>query len=102
MVANTKIDELDLTDDRTRELHAEIRSLRGELQAVTEELAAEKAGARSERSGDGITVCDDDHRPPADRNIYVFEDEDETGLAFDDFFAAPDPHLDKVRGFLLD
>lgn len=35
-------------------------------------------------------------------NVYVFDDHDETRVAFDEFFANPDPHLDKVRGFLLD
>ena len=35
-------------------------------------------------------------------NVYVFDDHDEGRAAFDEFFAKPDPHLDKVRGFLLD
>ncbi|MEM9653438.1 MAG: hypothetical protein AAGA65_15185 [Actinomycetota bacterium] len=35
-------------------------------------------------------------------NVYVFDDQDETRVAFDEFFNEPDPHLDKVRGFLLD
>ncbi|MEM7272031.1 MAG: hypothetical protein AAF547_03025 [Actinomycetota bacterium] len=38
----------------------------------------------------------------SDGNIYVFDDQDATGIAFDEFFANPDPDLDKVRGFLLD
>lgn len=36
------------------------------------------------------------------QNVYVFDDEDESRDAFDEFFATPDPHLEKVRGFLLD
>ncbi|MGB5757921.1 MAG: hypothetical protein WBM50_13475 [Acidimicrobiales bacterium] len=35
-------------------------------------------------------------------NVYVFDDEDASRVAFDEFFGAHDPHLDKVRGFLLD
>lgn len=35
-------------------------------------------------------------------NVYVFDDGDESTAAFDAFFATPDPHLDKVRRFLLD
>ncbi len=38
----------------------------------------------------------------SDENVYVFDDQDETRVAFDEFFTNPDPHLDKVRGFLLD
>lgn len=38
----------------------------------------------------------------ADENVYVFDDHDESRVAFDEFFSNPDPHLDKVRGFLLD
>lgn len=37
-----------------------------------------------------------------DDSLYVFDDEDASRAAFDEFFATPDPHLDKVRGFLLD
>lgn len=39
---------------------------------------------------------------PATENVYVFDDHDEAREAFDEFFSNPDPHLDKVRGWLLD
>ena len=103
MVANAKFDELDLTDSRNQELHAEIRFLREELQMVTAELAAEKAKRRKrKRSKRGRTDTGDGISIESDENVYVFDDEDETRAAFDDFFSTPDPHLDKVRGFLLD
>lgn len=87
MVANTKSKEL----SRTRELEAEIEQLRDELRVANDRLEIERTEAPRgfRRGGD------------AD-NIYVFDDEDDARDAFDAFFAAPDPHLDKVRGFLLD
>lgn len=75
----------------TEQLEAEIELLRGELRLVSNRLAVEQANRAHARRRAG----------EAD-NIYVFDDDDETRDAFDAFFAAPDPHLDKVRGFLLD
>lgn len=90
VVANINIDELDLTGDRTRELHDEVRFLRNELQVMADRLAS----AESMKQLPDLRSNDE--------NIYVFDEEDEVGAAFDDFFSTPDPHLDKVRGFLLD
>ncbi len=40
-------------------------------------------------------------RVAADRSCEFAED-DESAAAFDQFFNAPDPHLDKIRRFLID
>ncbi len=99
MVVNAKFHDLDLTDSGKQDLHAEIKFLREELQMVTQELAAEKAKRRKrQRKSDKNTRIE----TVSDENVYVFDDEDEVRVAFDDFFSTPDPHLDKVRGFLLD
>jgi hypothetical protein len=98
---------VDVTD-----LATEVEALRAELEAVSAELDIERAHrnilhrtvlrlreGQSEVVNDAIlegAVLDEDG------NIYVFDDEDASVDAFDEFFAAPDPHLDKVRGFLLD
>lgn len=72
-------------------LEAEIEQLRGELQVVNDRLAVEQANGIDARRRAGEA-----------NNIYVFDDDDDAREAFDAFFGAPDPHLDKVRGFLLD
>lgn len=86
MVANTKSKEL----SRTRKLEAEIEQLRDELQSANDKLEIERSDLRGRRRAGELD------------NIYVFDDDDDARDAFDAFFAAPDPHLDKVRGFLLD
>lgn len=87
MVVNTKSKEL----SQTRKLEAEIEQLRDELRSANDKLEIERSVDSRGRRRAG----------EAD-NIYVFDDDDDARDAFDAFFAAPDPHLDKVRGFLLD
>ncbi|MGI9598378.1 MAG: hypothetical protein ACR2QK_19595 [Acidimicrobiales bacterium] len=120
MVGNTKIEQQAPIDDRIR-LEAEVQQLRGLLRDMSERLDAERAHrtvlqravgyatARVralERFELGQTVELDPVGGLSDGkgggNQYVFDDEDESRAAFDEFFAAPDPHLEKVRGFLLD
>ncbi len=105
------------------ELVEEVEQLRSELSAVSEELDIERAHRSvlqravmrfrsvenlsvdelsiDGRKVDGLTVEADRPEVIGD-NVYVFDDEDASRAAFDEFFAAPDPHLEKVRGFLLD
>lgn len=111
-------------------LAAEVEQLRAELEAVSEELEIERAHRHilqravlrlrsvEETGGsgdDGDVLSLDSDRPDKmpdnmpknmpenmPENMYVFDDEDASRAAFDEFFATPDPHLDKVRGFLLD
>jgi len=88
--------------DPADDLVAENRALRAQIDELGQRLVREAArraeleaaldrhGRRATSEGDGLG------------NVYVFGDEDESTDAFDRFFATPDPHLDKVRGFLLD
>ena len=70
-----------------------------------------RGGANSNSSADVLSLREkrrrddkvDEGAPDGqDDSLYVFDDEDASRAAFDEFFATPDPHLDKVRGFLLD
>lgn len=170
MVINARSDELDLTVDRCHALEAEVARLTAQLEAVSAELADERAysaslkrvvdraktrikemeqadrgfsdedlagapgsadptesadtaeaddgvdlsfGKKGRSRGRGAAKAKAKRRSikapkkrrssnRADENVYVFDDHDETRVAFDEFFTNPDPHLDKVRGFLLD
>lgn len=114
MVRNAKIEHAGV---RTRQLEAEIQQLQDRLQDVTDALETERQlkaeleqvvdetaeqVRRFERSQAGPRAGLDLDSPPNPDNVYVFDDEDESRVAFDEFFSAPDPHLEKVRGFLLD
>ncbi len=69
-------------NDRIEELEA---TLEGRVSALW---------ADGDRADAGAELDDSD-------NVYVFDRNDSVGEAFDAFFAEPDPHLDKVRNFLL-
>lgn len=82
-----------------RDLEAENRALRAQLEEMSTRLAREAAHrAELEAALGELRVAGDRARD----NVYVFDDGDDSTDAFDRFFASPDPHLDKVRGFLLD
>jgi DNA gyrase/topoisomerase IV subunit A len=91
------------------DLQQEIQQLRQELRRVRRELLAERSRSGVLRRQIALVMSKvrsaEDRPPQGERpvgNKYVFDDEDAAMTAFDDFFATPDPHLDKVRGFLLD
>ena len=109
MPANARTKDVDLTrdppaegesqnplsqDPASQELEAEIRQLRRELKVMADQLAQQATGAENADQLPNLRS--------ADQNLYVFDDEDEIGVAFDAFFTAPDPGLDKIRSFLLD
>lgn len=124
VVGNVRTQEHAPVDDRGGNLEAQIEQLRAEVRDLSELLLAERAhrtvlqravGYATARAralertegGDSVEVLalgrprgNSIDRDSAD--LYVFDDEDEAGAAFDEFFATPDPHLEKVRGFLLD
>jgi hypothetical protein len=91
-------------DDRGPE--AEIRALRSRLEEVSSQLALAEA-RRAELEATLPAEADAEGDPDGDSdndsdNVYVFAVDDESTDAFDRFFTSPDPHLDKVRRFLLD
>ena len=118
MIARTKSKAQSDTENRHRELVAEIERLRNQVRELSDRLEDERthrrllertvghatARARAFEFADpeqaerllGLDGVDDRG------NVYVFDDEDASRVAFDEFFGAHDPHLDKVRGFLLD
>lgn len=81
---------IDVTD------HRSVSRLPGAVRLVETPIAApaERDDAESEPDRS-------DRRDGRSDNVYVFDDGDSVGEAFDEFFAAPDPHLDKIRRFLL-
>ena len=83
-----------------RDLEAENRALRAELEEVSSRLAREAAHRAELEAALGHPDGGGDAGRPGD--VYVFDDGDQVADDFDRFFASPDPHLDKVRGFLLD
>lgn len=108
VVANIKIQEVAPIVDRSADLEAEIAELQAEVRRLSDRLTEERAHRGVLQRAVGYATARaralDAERESAsiDENMYVFDDEDESRAAFDRFFAAPDPHLDKVRGFLLD
>jgi hypothetical protein len=88
--------------DPADDLAAENRALRARVDELGQRLVREAARraeleAALDRPGRGAMPGGDGLG-----DVYVFADDDESTVAFDRFFATPDPHLDKVRGFLLD
>lgn len=106
-------------------LLAEVKRLQQDLIRVQRDLLAERSRCGMLRRQLGIATAmaramerrqrpdgpqgEDDGRAArlaADRaraaNKYVFEDDDDSVVAFDEYFSTPDPHLEKLRGFLLD
>lgn len=51
---------------------------------------------------DGDTARDEPKSPRPRQTVYEFDEDDEARAAFDAFFGAKDPYLEKVRSFLLD
>ena len=86
MVVTSKVDGR-AGEARLLALQVEVERLRTEVAWLRRQLAVVQVG--------GSVVGQD-------VDLYVFDEGDESGAAFDEFFAAPDPHLEKVRGFLLD
>ncbi len=80
-------------------LQRKVASASAKVQAVEEaDRVATKNGVEiRRRAGKGAEAASETRD-----NVYVFEDDDASRSAFDDFFSAPDPHLEKVRQFLLD
>ncbi len=112
VAANTNTREHELIIDRSLGLQAEVDRLRAQLAGLAEQLMAERfrrneleavvqgwADAGIDRSVDPPLAASP---ASSDGNVYVFEEQDDFRAAFDEFFTAPDPHLDKVRRFLLD
>ncbi len=108
MIARTKSKPQPAPKDRHRELEAEIERLRHQVRELSARLEdervhrgmLERAVGYATARARALELADGDI--DGQENLYVFDDEDESGAAFDAFFGVNDPHLDKVRGFLLD
>ncbi len=105
MQVHTRSKNIDLTVDDNRRLEAEVAQLRVELTAERSEChelqcRLEAAAAMARVAADAALGASSERDVSATK--YVFEDDDAVGAAFDEFFAAPDPDLARIRGFLLD
>lgn len=118
VVANTKIKQKQSGGAGYEDLETEVKRLRAEVRDLSGRLDGERAHRKvlervvasasataralelSDAGGEAIMSFGPDGAGPD--NVYVFGDDDASGAAFDKFFATPDPHQDKVRGFLLD
>ncbi len=81
-------------------LEEELARTRHELLNAQTKLSVEQR--RSTELGTRLEQAEAELRRSANGvDIYAFEDDDDLCLAFDAFINQPDPHLDKVRSFLL-
>jgi len=109
VLTNTQIEDYEAFVDDRRRLESRIEELQVEIERLTLQLdknaqrdteslhlidgleldGEASAGARSPSGKSGLT-------------IYELADDDAEAAAFDKFFNAPDPRIEKIRAFLMD
>ncbi len=80
---------------------SEIRDLDNKIDSLTDvrdALASEISllEGRIERQRRSLEAS-----PEKERAVYVFDEDDKTAVAFDDFFSKTDPEVDQIRDDLL-